>query len=74
MRKQTPQNNQIGENHVQDNVPQAISTKRIKSFVSSHLPTDHPLRHVVMAEKEKLTGEEFLAKMDVWLVLIEQRI
>jgi hypothetical protein len=53
--------------------PQSVSTKGIKAFVSSHFPSDHPLRQVILAEKEKLTGEEFLAKMDVWLVLLNHK-
>jgi hypothetical protein len=53
--------------------PQSVSTKGIKAFVSSHLPSNHPLRQVVLAEKEKLMCEEFLAKMEVWLVLLDNK-
>lgn len=48
----------------------SISTRRIKSFALSHLPQEHPLRQVILAEKEKLTAEEFMAKMEIWLVLL----
>jgi hypothetical protein len=49
----------------------SISTRRIKSFALSHLPQDHPLRQVILAERETLRAEEFVAKMEVWLILID---
>jgi hypothetical protein len=36
-----------------------------------HLDSVHPRREIILAEKEKLTGEEFLAKMEVWMVLLD---
>lgn len=54
--------------------PQSVSTNRVKALVSSHFPPDHPLRQVILVEKEKLTSEEFLAKMEVWLVLLENKV
>lgn len=50
-----------------------IPTRAIKSFVLSRLPPDHPLRQVILAEKENLTREEFVAKMEVWLILLSQK-
>lgn len=49
-----------------------ISMDGIKAFVSSHFPPGHPLREVILAEKENLEPEEFLAKMETWLILLNQ--
>lgn len=49
-----------------------ISMDGIKAFVSSHFPRGHPLREVILAEKEKLAPEEFMAKMETWLILLNQ--
>jgi hypothetical protein len=49
----------------------SISTRRIKSFALSHLPEGHPLRQVILAEKEELTAEEFMAKMEIWVILLD---
>lgn len=51
----------------------SVSTRGIKKFARNHLPPEHPLREVLMAERDTLTPEEFLAKMDVWLVLINRK-
>jgi hypothetical protein len=64
---------QSRQNSTLPNSPQSVSTKRIKTFVSSHFSSDHPLRQVILAEKEKLTPEEALAKMEVWLVLLNHK-
>ncbi|MFQ6060283.1 MAG: hypothetical protein ACE5KV_03160 [Thermoplasmata archaeon] len=49
-----------------------ISTNGIKTFVSSRFPPGHALRETVLAEREKLEPEEFLAKMETWLILLNQ--
>jgi hypothetical protein len=54
--------------------PQSVSTKGIKDFVSKHLPRQHPLREVILLEKDTLTPEEVLAKMEVWMVLLDHRV
>jgi hypothetical protein len=33
------------------------------------LPKESVLREVILSGKEELTAEEFMAKMEVWLVL-----
>lgn len=53
-------------------VSQPISTDGIKALVSSHLPPGHHLREAILAEREKLEPEEFLAKMETWLILLNQ--
>ncbi len=52
---------------------EALSIRRLKEFVLAELPEDHPLRAVILAERDILTPEEFLAKMEVWAVLLNRR-
>ncbi len=48
--------------------------RRLKELVLARFPEDHPLRQVILAEKDLLTQSEFLAKMEVWAVLLIHRI
>ncbi len=50
-----------------------VSTEGLKQMVLARFPEDHPLRQVILAERDVLTSEEFLAKMPVWLVLLNRR-
>ena len=43
----------------------------IKLWVKANLPAISHLRGILLLEKDILTVEEFLAKMDIWLKLIE---
>ncbi len=45
----------------------------LKELVLSRFPEGHPLREVILAEKDHLTPQEFLAKMEVWGVLLRWR-
>jgi len=45
----------------------------LKDLVVSAFPEDHPLRTVILAEKDELPPSEFVAKMEVWLVLLNRR-
>jgi hypothetical protein len=45
----------------------------LKDLVLARFPEDHPLRAVILAEKDVLTPVEFLAKMEVWVVLLNRR-
>lgn len=49
-----------------------ISTAGLRHFALEKLPKESVLREVILAEKEKLTPEEFIAKMEVWLVLLDR--
>ncbi len=51
----------------------AVSIRDLKDLVVGRFPEDHPLRAVILAEKETLTPAEFLAKMEVWVVLLSRR-
>jgi hypothetical protein len=50
-----------------------IGIRPLKDFVVFAFPEDHPLRTVILAERDHLPPSEFLAKMEVWLVLLNRR-
>lgn len=50
-----------------------LSIRDLKDLVLARFPEDHPLRAVILAEKDVLTPVEFLAKMEVWVVLLNRR-
>ncbi len=50
-----------------------VSTRRLKEFVLNRFAEDHPLRQVILAERDSLTVAEFLAKLETWLVLLNGR-
>ncbi len=50
-----------------------VSTEGLKQLVLARFPEDHPLREVILAEKDVLTLQELLAKMPVWLVLLNRK-
>ncbi|TET89691.1 MAG: hypothetical protein E3J35_08895 [Methanomassiliicoccales archaeon] len=49
-----------------------ISTTRLRRLVMARLPPSSVLREVLLAESEKLSVEEFLAKLDIWLLLFRK--
>jgi hypothetical protein len=49
--------------------PKLVQITRVKRWACSSLPANSTLREVLIQEKENLSIEEFLAKMDVWLKL-----
>jgi len=51
-----------------------ISVTNLRKIALEHLPSSSILREVIMAEGEKLTPEEFLGKLDVWLLLFKKEI
>ena len=50
-----------------------VSIRGLKDFVLARFPEDHPLRAVILAEKDVLTPAELLPKMEVWAVLLNRR-
>jgi len=48
-----------------------ISLKRLKMW-SLTLPTNHPLRKVLLAENDEITEEEFIVKARVWDLLANE--
>lgn len=49
-----------------------VSTEGLRRFVLEKLPEKSVLREVILSEKEELTAEEFIAKMEVWLFLFNR--
>jgi len=56
-----------------DHAHRLVSTEGLKQLVLARFPEDHPLREVILAERDVLTSEELLAKLSVWLVLLNRR-
>ena len=47
-----------------------IDIRPLKAFVSVKFPKDSPLREALLAERDVLSAQEFLAKMETWLNLL----
>jgi hypothetical protein len=45
------------------------SMEQLKEYALRELPVDHPLRTVLLAEKDAIPEEEYRAKMKIWLNL-----
>lgn len=54
-------------------IPRSVHTDGLKDLVRSKFPADHPLRDAILAEKDVLTPEELLSKLEVWAVLLSRR-
>jgi hypothetical protein len=49
-----------------------IPMRMLKELAMTKIPQDHPIRDVFLNEKDFLTEEEFLAKLNIWGTLIKQ--
>lgn len=47
-----------------------IDIRPLKAFVSENFPKNWPLREAILAERDVLDAQEFLAKMETWLNLL----
>lgn len=47
-----------------------VSITALKRFAEERLPRESPLREVLITERDELSPEEFIAKLDVWLRLL----
>ncbi len=56
-----------------DGAHRLVSTERLKQLVLARFPEEHALRQVILAERDVLTSDEFLAKLPVWLVLLNRK-
>ncbi len=54
-------------------IPRSVHTDGLKELVRSRFPIDHPLRDAILAEKDILTPEELLSKLEVWATLLSRR-
>ncbi len=52
--------------------PFAVRIDGLKEFARARLPPDHSLRDALLAEADILTPQEFLAKLQVWCVLVSR--
>ena len=48
----------------------AVNISGIKRFAAESLPGNSRLRDVLLSERDQLTAGDFLAKMDVWMRLL----
>lgn len=55
-----------------DNRLRVLNIEPLKTFASQNLPTDHPLRKLLMAERSQLTPQEYLAKLESWQALLRE--
>jgi hypothetical protein len=51
-----------------------IDIQRLKGFVVENLSSTSRLRAVLLSERDQLTAADFLAKMDVWVRLLNIEI
>jgi hypothetical protein len=47
-----------------------INVRALKQFAANNLPDRSPLRTVLLGERDEISPNEFLAKLEVWLVLL----
>lgn len=47
-----------------------VNLKRLKQFAYDTLPKTSPLRDILLSESEYINKTDFLAKMDVWIKLL----
>lgn len=47
-----------------------VNLKRLKQFAYDTLPKTSPLRDILLSESEHINRTDFLAKMDVWIKLL----
>jgi hypothetical protein len=48
----------------------AVNINGLKLFAAESLPGNSRLRDVLLSERDQLTANDFLAKMDVWMRLL----
>jgi len=49
-----------------------VNIEPIKVIAFQRLPLDHPLRKLLLAERTLLKPEEYVAKVESWLVLLRE--
>jgi hypothetical protein len=54
-------------------IPKTVSIRGLKNFVLREMLEDHALRSVILAEKDELQVAEFIAKLEIWSVLLSLR-
>jgi len=47
-----------------------IDIRSLKGFAVERLPSSSRLRNVLLSERDQLKANDFLAKMDIWMTLL----
>jgi len=50
-----------------------VSIRPLKDLVLAHFPEGHPLREVILAERDALSPNEFVAKLETWAFLLNRK-
>ena len=67
----TMRNKQVSPSHSSETtVRRLVDIGRLKGFASERLGGNSQLKVVLLSEKDQLTVTDFLAKMDIWLKLL----
>ncbi len=53
-------------------VSRRINLKELKEFALTYLPKKSLLRDMILSEKEHITVNEFIVKIDMWLKLLRR--
>ncbi len=46
-----------------------VSIKPLKEWILRNAPTDSKLRQLILSEKETMTADEFISKLESWRLL-----
>jgi hypothetical protein len=46
-----------------------VNMRSLKQFAFKMLPKELPLRDLLLTEKDELTAQEFIIKLEIWLKL-----
>ena len=67
----TMRNKQVSRTHSSETtVRRLVDMGRLKGFASERLGGNSQLKVVLLSERDQLTVTDFLAKMDIWLKLL----
>jgi len=50
-----------------------VSIRPLKDLVLARFPEGHPLREVILAERDTLSSNELVAKVETWVFLFNRR-
>ena len=50
-----------------------VSIRSLKDLVLERFPEGHPLREVILAERDALSPNEFVAKLETWAFLLSRK-
>jgi|TARA_B100000315_G_scaffold237350_1_gene254041 hypothetical protein len=53
-------------------VSRRVNLRELKEFVLTNLPKKSLLRDLILSEKEDVTANEFVVKLDMWLKLLRR--